>query len=120
MTMWLSIFDGRIRACVPAGCMNTFRERSLKLSSCGLQYPFGLLRYGDVPELFSLIAPRPMQLQVGAQDPLITPADRDAMERTVRQAYRRLDAEDRLDYGLHPEGHILLWDRAAEFLRKHL
>lgn len=118
--MWLSIFDQRIRACVPAGCMNTFRERSLKLSSCGIQYPFGLLRYGDVPELFSLIAPRPMQLQVGAQDALITPADRDAMERTVRNAYRRLDAEDKLDYALHPEGHILLWDRAAEFLNGHL
>lgn len=120
MTMWLSIFDARIKACVCSGSMNTFRERSLKLSSCGIQYPFGLLRYGDVPELFSLIAPRPMQLQVGAQDALITPADRDAMERTVRNAYRRLDAEDKLDYALHPEGHILLWDRAAEFLNGHL
>jgi len=120
MTMWLSIFDSRVRACIPSGCMNTFRERSLKLSSCGLQYPFGLLRYGDVPELFSLIAPRPMQLQVGAQDPLITPADRDAMERTVRRAYRQLDAENGFDYVLHPEGHILQWDRAAEFLQKNL
>ena len=32
-TMWLTICDERIQACVPAGCMNTFRERSLKLSS---------------------------------------------------------------------------------------
>ncbi|MDT8303358.1 MAG: dienelactone hydrolase family protein, partial [Sedimentisphaerales bacterium] len=31
--MWLTIFDERIKACVPAGCMNIFRERSLKLSS---------------------------------------------------------------------------------------
>lgn len=38
----------------------------------------------------------------------------------MRQAYRRLDAEDRFGYVLHPEGHILLWDRAAEFLREHL
>ncbi|MHC4726464.1 MAG: dienelactone hydrolase family protein, partial [Planctomycetota bacterium] len=32
-TMWLRIFDDRIKACVPSGCMNIFRERSLKLSS---------------------------------------------------------------------------------------
>jgi len=119
-TMWLTIFEERIKACVPSGCMNHFRERSMKLSSCGLQYPFGLLQYGDVPELFSLIAPRPMQLQCGEQDGLITPADRDAMEAVVRRTYRLLGAEANLDYALHPEGHRLIWDLAAPFLAKHL
>ena len=119
-TMWLTIFDERIKACVPTGCMNTFRERSLKLSSCGIQYLPGILRYGDVPELFSLIAPRPMQLQAGDGDGLITPADRDAMEATVRRAYRLLGAEDSFDYATHPNGHMLDWDLAAGFLGKHL
>lgn len=120
MTMWLSIFDERVKACVSSGSMNTFRERSLKLASCGIQYPFGLLRYGDVPELFCLIAPRPMQLQVGKLDGLITPADRDAMYETVRRAYDELGAEGHLDYALHEEGHILLWERARKFLNKYL
>ena len=119
-TMWMTIFDERIRACVPAGCMNTFRERSLKLSSCGIQYLPGLLRYGDVPELFSLIAPRPMQLQVGERDGLITPEDRDAMEATVRCAYRALDAESNFHYARHPEGHLLVWELAEPFLSQHL
>ena len=118
--MWLTIFDDRIKACVPAGCMNTFRERSLKLSSCGIQYLPGILQYGDVPELFSLIAPRPMQLQAGEGDSLITPADRDAMETKVRSAYCLLDAEANFDYVLHPEGHLLRWDLAAPFLKRHL
>ena len=100
--------------------MNTFRERSLKLSSCGIQYLPGILRYGDVPELFSLIAPRPMQLQVGEQDGLITPEDRDMMEATVRRAYRLLDAEGKFSYAHHPEGHLLLWDLAAPFLKIYL
>ncbi|OGV67172.1 MAG: hypothetical protein A3K19_02330 [Lentisphaerae bacterium RIFOXYB12_FULL_65_16] len=120
MTMWLSIVDPRIRACVPAGCLNCFRERSMKLSSCGIQYPYGLLRYGDVPELFSLIAPRPMQLQAGALDPLITPADRDAIVDRVRCAYRLRSAESALDYVLHGEGHVLMWEKAAPFLTQHL
>lgn len=120
MAMWLSIFDARISACVSSGSMNTFRERSLKLASCAIQYPFGLLRYGDVPELFSLVAPRPMQLQAGKLDQLITPADRDAIYETVQRAYGELAAEKNLDYVLHEEGHILQWKQAGEFLDKHL
>ena len=119
-TMWLTIFDERIKACVPSGCMNTFRERSRKLSSCGIQYLNGILQYGDVPELFSLIAPRPMQLQAGEGDGLITPADRDAMEATVRNAYCQLGAEDNFEYALHSEGHLLMWSLAEPFLAKHL
>ena len=119
-TLWLAIFDERIKACVPAGCMNTFRERSMKLSSCAIQYPHGLLRYGDTPELFSLIAPRPMQLHAGAKDPLITPADRDQMLAIVSRAYNLRGAEANLDYVLHPEGHLLRWDLAAPFLERQL
>lgn len=119
-TMWLTALDPRIRACVASGCLNTFRERSLKLASCGIQYLFGTLRFCDVHELLGLIAPRPMQLQAGMQDKLITAADRDAVHATVRNIYRATAAEDNLDYQLHPEGHILLWELAEPFLRKHL
>jgi dienelactone hydrolase len=120
MTMWLTIFDERIAACVPSGCMNTFRERSLKLSSCGIQYFAGLLKYGDVPELFSLIAPRPMQLQAGQKDDLLPRAERDEMEAVVRKAYRASNAEGNFDYALHPKGHLLIWSLAEPFLKKHL
>ena len=119
-TMWLTVFDERIKACVPAGCMNTFRERSLKLSSCGIQYLPGVLQYGVVADLFCMIAPRPMQLQAGAEDPLITPEDRNQIERTVRAAYAEMKAEGNFDYVLHPDGHLLRWDLAEPFLRRAL
>jgi len=118
--MWFTLFDPRIKACVASGSMNTFRERSQKLSSCGIQYLPGVLQYGDVPELFGLIAPRPLQLQAGEGDALITPADRDHIHRTVRDVYRRLDAEDRYSYVLHDQGHMLLWEPAWGFLKEHL
>lgn len=118
--MWFTILDGRVKACVAGGCMNTFRERSLKLSSCGIQYPPGILAYADVADLFSLIAPRPLQLQAGEQDRLLTPGDRDAIHRTVAQAYRQRDAADRYEYVQHPGGHILVWAPAQAFLERHL
>jgi len=119
-TMWLSLFDERIKACVPAGCMNTFRERSLKLSSCGIQYLPGILQYGDVPDLFCLMAPRAMQLQAGAKDGLITPEDRDAMHEKVRSAYEAAGTAGKYEYVLHPDGHFLKWDLAEPFLRRNL
>ena len=118
--MWLTIFEDRIKAIVPSGCMNTFRERSLKLSSCALQYLPGVLQYGDVAELFSLIAPRPMQLQAGEGDGLITPKDRDAIKETAQKVYSLLDVEDNFDYVLHDKGHSLQWTYAERFLEKHL
>ena len=119
-TMWLTIFDERIKACVPSGCMNIFRERSLKLSSCAIQYLPGLLQYGDVPELFSLIAPRPMQLQAGEGDSLITLSDRDQIKLVVEKAYRLLGAEKKFEYVLHSRGHEFAWDLAAPFFQRHL
>jgi dienelactone hydrolase len=120
MAMWLSIFEPRLKACVSAGAMNTFRERSLKLSSCAIQYFPGILKYGDVPDLYGLIAPRPLQLQAGENDPLLTPADRDHIERTVRTVYREFGAEEHFDYLLHPGGHLLVWELAEPFLCRHL
>jgi dienelactone hydrolase len=119
-TMWLTIFDDRIKACVPSGCMNIFRERSLKLSSCAIQYLPGSLQYGDVPELFSLIAPRPMQLQAGEGDNLITPSDREQIKQVVKKAYRLLGAEKNFEYVLHSRGHTFAWNLAAPFFKRHL
>jgi len=119
-TMWLTVFDERIKACVPAGCMNHFRERSLKLSSCAIQYFHGLLQYGDVQEVFSLIAPRAMQLQAGKGDGLITDQDRDMIRTVVENAYRLREADAKFEYVLHGSGHQLDWDLAEPFLVKQL
>jgi dienelactone hydrolase len=119
-TMWLTVFDDRIKACVPAGCMNCLRERSLKLSSCAIQYFHGLLRYGDVQEVFSLIPPRAMQLQAGQGDSLITNQDRDMIKTVVEKAYILRQARANFEYVLHEKGHQLGWDAAEPFLRAHL
>lgn len=120
MAMWLAAVDERVKACVAAGCMNTFRERSLKLRACGIQYPPGLLRVGDVPEVFAAIAPRALQLQADYDDAILNPTDIDAIHAAVRSAYGDADAGDRLDFAAHHQGHRMVWERAEPFLRQHL
>ncbi|MFC1479780.1 dienelactone hydrolase family protein [Planctomycetota bacterium] len=118
--MWLTVFDKRISVCIASGCMNTFRERSLILSSCGIQYLPGLLRYGDVAEVFSLIAPRPLQLMAGKSDPLLNGEDKKLILDTACRAYASEGKEDNLDYAQHEGGHDFRWDLAEPFLKRHL
>ena len=118
--MWIAAFNEKISCVVSAGSMNLFSERVKKLSSCAIQYFPGLLEYGDVGEVYSLIAPRPLQLQAGSKDELITPADRDVIARTVKQAYQSSNACENLSIEYFPGGHYLNWELAKAFLQKYL
>lgn len=105
MSMLTAALEPRIRVAVISGALNVMQERVGVRYSCGAQIIPGLLQYGDVPEIGSLIAPRPCVWEVGSRDPLIAPrwADR-ALER-LRRAYRALGAEDRLLVDRFEGGH---------------
>jgi dienelactone hydrolase len=96
MAMLTTALEPRIRVAVVSGALNVMQERIGGHYSCGAQVIPGLLVYGDVPEIGSLIAPRPCVWEVGSRDTLIAPkwADR-ALER-MRRAYTALGAADAL------------------------
>jgi len=119
-SMWIAAFNEKIRCVVSTGAMNLFSERSGKLASCAIQYFPGLLEYGDVGEVYSLIAPRPMQLQAGSKDGLITDTDRDKIAETVRRAYEACRSSKNLSIEYFEGGHYLNWPMARKFLKKFL
>ncbi len=96
MTMLVAALEPRIRVSVVSGALNVMQERISGPYSCGAQIIPGLLKYGDVPEVGSLIAPRPCVWEVGSHDPLIP--SRWSQEAVARMAlaYRALGAEERL------------------------
>ena len=96
MTMMTAALEPRIRVAVISGALNLIQERIEGRYSCGAQIIPGLLKFGDVPEISSLIAPRPCLWEVGNRDPLMV-KDRiaPALER-MRRAYRAFSAEDKL------------------------
>jgi hypothetical protein len=120
MAMWLAAFDQRIHAAVCSGCLNCFRERSLKLSSCGAQFLPGLLRYGDVEQVFSLIASRPLMIISGKTDALLFADDRARMGAVIAQAYAALGASKNLALIEHKGGHYLPQAPALSWLRSQL
>jgi dienelactone hydrolase len=73
MTMLATAVDPRIKVAVIAGALNCLQERLATTGGAGCQVIPNLLTYGDVPEISSLIAPRPCLWQVGSRDKLLDP-----------------------------------------------
>jgi dienelactone hydrolase len=105
MAMLTAALEPRLRAAVVSGALNVMQERVRTRYACGAQVIPGLLRYGDVPEIGSLIAPRPCVWEVGSRDGLIAPAWAERALERMRRAYRALGAEDGLRVDRFDGGH---------------
>src|SRR5207237_897978 len=92
MTMLTAAVEPRVKVAVVSGALNLMQERVSRPYSCGAQIIPGLLKYGDTPEIASLIAPRPCLWEVGAADALMVPKGVDEALGRMRRAYGALGA----------------------------
>lgn len=97
MTTLTSALSPRIRVAVISGALNVMQERIGQRYSCGAQVIPGLLKYGDVPEIASLIAPRPCLWEVGLQDGLMVKQWIPPALDRIGRAYRAFGASDHVD-----------------------
>ena len=105
MTMLTSALEPRIRVAVPSGALNLMQERIQLRYSCGAQVIPGLLKYGDVPEIGSLIAPRYCVWETGSRDGLIKQDWAENALTRMRRAYRAFDADENLIVDRFEGGH---------------
>ncbi|MFO0970253.1 MAG: prolyl oligopeptidase family serine peptidase [Gemmataceae bacterium] len=120
MTMLTSALEPRIKIAVISGALNVMQERVAVRYSCGAQVIPGLLNYGDVPEIASLIAPRPAVWEAGSKDSLIEPKWAEEVLTRMRRAYKAFGAEDRLVLDRFEGGHEWSWRAALPLLEKTL
>ena len=118
MTMMISAMDSRITACVPSGCLNMYQERYQNLHQCGSQLIPSLLLYGDTPEIFSLIAPRPMVIEWGLRDKLIPHEWAERGLARIRNAYAASGQPDNLSVHQFDKGHVFEGTVGAEMLHR--
>jgi dienelactone hydrolase len=105
MAMLTTALEPRIRVGVVSGALNVMQERIAGRYSCGAQIIPGLLQYGDVPEIGSLIAPRLGVWEVGSRDRLISARWADEALTRMRRAYKALGAEEKLVVDRFEGGH---------------
>ena len=121
MAMWVSALDDRIAAVISAGAAGKFQDSASRLISCGAQFFPGLLSYGDVPDVFCLIAPRPLMIMAGKADYETKVAKgRHDMIAKIKNAYEYSNSSDDFKYAVFEGGHVFNWPIAHAFLGKHL
>ncbi|MHC4353625.1 MAG: dienelactone hydrolase family protein [Planctomycetota bacterium] len=120
MAMWLGAMDERIAATVSAGFLTTMDQMEQNHCMC---WKFdGLRELVDFADIYSLIAPRPLQCQNGILEPasqFYVPLARQAMEE-IRVIYKDLETPENVVLDVHEGGHVIDLPGLVYFFDKHL
>jgi dienelactone hydrolase len=120
MTMWLGAMDKRVAAVVSSGFLTTMDQ--MEKGHCMCWKFEGLRELVDYADIYSLIAPRPLQCQNGLQEPptgFYVPIARQALEQ-IRTIYLDLDRPENVALDVHRGGHEIDVPALLYFLEKHL
>ena len=102
-------WEPRLKALVGNCCMPTYAamERT-DLIHCFPNYIPGWRKYGDIPDIVGMIAPRALHLNFGETDSGSPLEEVKAGVETIRRAFRARGAEDQFTYYIEAgSGHIL-------------
>lgn len=117
---FFAALDERIHAAVISGYANTFKDSILSVHHCVDNYVPGMLNLAEMPDFISLIAPRPLLIEGGKQDPIFPiKASRQAAE-AIRRVYRLLDQEDRFQEDFFAGDHQIGGEKAYPWLERWL
>ena len=108
-TLWVSAFEPRITCSVISGYLYGYKESLLDLhANCSCNYVPHLYEHVDIGDVAALIAPRPVLIETGDEDPLNGASGLDNVipqVDTIRRAYRVLNAEDMVYHDIFSGGH---------------
>jgi hypothetical protein len=98
MTTYLTAFDGRIKVACISGYVSTLENAmGMRLANfCGVQAMPGLVKYGDIPDVVLLAAPRPLCIEIGLQENCFHAPDMLKAARYVQRGYKSIGAGDKV------------------------
>ncbi|MGY4691533.1 alpha/beta hydrolase family protein [Salibacterium sp. K-3] len=111
--------DERIRAAVLSGFVNTYKESLWPLDHCLDNYIPGLLKIGELPTYIGLIAPRPLFIESGRQDPIFPFQGAEEAVGRLKEKYKERNASGQLEWDPFDGGHEVKGTRAREWLKEH-
>lgn len=109
--LWLSALDERVTVAVVQSYFCSFKDSILGMRHCECNYVPGILEYGEMGDLAALIAPRPLAVVTGANDPIFPIEGTRAQFGTVQAAYGLHGVGERCMLVVHDGAHV--YDYAA-------
>lgn len=119
-TLYASAVDPRISVSVINGYFNSYRGSILSVFHCECNYIPGLLNYAEMPDIASLIAPRPLLVVSGRKDDLFPVDQVEQGYLQLARLYRMLGVEERLDKDIYDGGHRFSDNKIYSFLDRWL
>lgn len=120
MTMWLGAMDERIAATVSAGFLTTMEH--LEHDHCMCWKFDGLRNLVDFADIYSLVAPRPLQCQNGLLEPksqFYVPLARRALAE-IQPIFSDMHRPENLVLDVHKGPHVIDLPALLYFFEKHL
>ncbi|WP_373233179.1 dienelactone hydrolase family protein [Cohnella sp.] len=115
-----SALDERIRASLLIGFPNTFKDSIMAVHHCVCNYSPGILMQAELPELMGLIAPRPLFLESGDNDPIFPAVGFSKAVQQLQQIYKQEGVDHLLKYDLFPGVHEISGRISFEWLKSVL
>lgn len=108
-TMWLAAMDDRIHTAVISGYVHGYYTMMLETHLCPCNYAPDLWRLGDISDICSMIAPRPLFIETGIQDIENGPEGiQNPIEQVskIRAAYRIFGKEELVEHCIFEGPHM--------------
>jgi fermentation-respiration switch protein FrsA (DUF1100 family) len=119
-TLFAAALDARIACAVVSGYFNTFRASLMEILHCSCNYVPGILQYAEMADVAGLIAPRPLLIESGTQDPIFPVAGTEQAFAALRDIYAVFDAGDCLAADLFAGPHRWNGVKAYPWLERWL
>jgi pimeloyl-ACP methyl ester carboxylesterase len=121
ISLFLAAIDPRIAAAVVSGYFSSWAEaHKMPWNMCGSQVLPGLLGTMEHADIGALIAPRPLFVETGRDDPLFPVAAAEQSVERLRRVYEHFGAGDRLVHEVSEGEHQWYGRGAYGFLAEHL
>ncbi|WP_054028432.1 dienelactone hydrolase family protein [Bacillus sp. FJAT-28004] len=115
-----AVLEARINATVLTGFANTVQDSIFAVHHCIDNYTPSLLVHAELPELIGLIAPRPLFLESGENDPIFPMAGFRKAAADIQAIYEVEGAGDKLLTDVFPGEHEISGRLAYDWLKRTL
>lgn len=112
--------DDRIGAAAIYGYACAYRGSILAQRHCLDNYLPGILQHAEMPDLLGLIAPRPLFIESGLEDPLFPAEQVRKAIHDIKAIYGEMAGEERFEFDLFDGGHEMNGRRSLDWLELNL
>jgi len=120
LAMYLSACDRRIKAVYISGYYCSFARSIMRMRCTTDNYIPGILRFGDMDEIASLIIPRHILIESGEKDTLFPIDSVNDMVQRLEEKYQKAKVYGRIKHNIFPGNHIFSGKGMAEWLNESL